>query len=142
MNRVEFHFNVGDKLAYSARLLRKVLAADLRVLVIGQAPTLQALSSALWALGPSEFIAHCHAHAPAPTRQASPIWLAEDWPEGASHEVMLNLGPGVPQGLDRVQRFLEVVGTDPEDVQSGRVRWRHYQAQGLAIERFDRQGQR
>ncbi len=141
MTEVEFHYNVGDKLAYSCRLLRKILAAELRTVVVGEPATLQALDAALWSLGPSEFIPHCHAHAPAPTLQASPIWLAAAWPQGATHEVMLNLGAGVPEGFDRVQRYLEVVSSEAEDAQAGRLRWRHYQAQGIAIKRFDRQGQ-
>lgn len=141
MTEVEFHFNVGDKLAYSCRLLRKILSADLRTVVVGEPATLQALDAALWSLGPSEFVPHCQADAPAPTLAASPIWLAAAWPAGATHEVMLNLGAEVPEGFLRVQRYLEVVSTDAQDVQAGRARWRHYQAQGIAIKRFDRQGQ-
>ena len=54
---------------------------------------------------------------------------------------MLNLGAVIPARFNEVERYLEVVSTEPEDVQAGRQRWRHYQAQGIAIERFDRQGQ-
>lgn len=139
MKAVEFHYNVADKLAYSCRLLRKILASDLKVLVVGPAETLQALDAQLWALGPSEFVPHCHASAPAATLAASPIWLAEAPPAGAPHEVMLNLGAEVPPGFDQVQRYLEVVSTDPADVQAGRARWRHYQSRGIAIQRHDRQ---
>lgn len=141
MNQVEFHYNVADKLAYSCRLLRKIIARDLRVVVIGDAATLAAMDLALWSLGPTEFIAHCHEGAPAATLAASPIWLAPAWPVGASHEVMLNLGAGVPDHFDQTQRYLEVVSTHPDDVAAGRQRWRHYQLLGIAIERFDRQGQ-
>lgn len=140
MTRVEFHFNVADKLAYSCRLLRKITASELRVVVVGDAPTLQALDAALWSVGATDFVAHCHASAPAGTLAASPIWLAPAWPDGAPHEVMLNLGAQVPAHFQKVQRYLEVVSTDPDDVQAGRQRWRHYQGQGIAIERFDRQG--
>ncbi len=142
MNRVEFHYNVADKLAYSCRLLRKIWAGQLRVVVVAERELLQALDAALWSVGPTEFIPHCQAGAPASTLAASPIWLAEAWPEGAAHEVMLNLGAGVPAHFDQVERYLEVVSTEPEDVQAGRQRWRHYQERGIAIERFDRQGQR
>lgn len=140
MKQVEFHFNVADKLAYSCRLLRKIMARDLRVVVIAEADTLQALDQALWS-PPTEFVPHCHASAPAGTLAASPIWLAESWPPGASHPVMLNLGPAVPEHFDKTERYLEVVSTHPDDVAAGRLRWRHYQSLGIAIERFDRQGQ-
>ncbi len=141
MDRVEFHYNVADKVGYSCRLLRKVHAAGLRVLVLAEPDVLADLDAALWAIGPSEFIPHCRSTAPASTLAASPIWLAEAWPKGASPQVLLNLAPQVPDQYDQVERYLEVVSTDPEDVQAGRSRWRHYQAQGMAIERFDRQGQ-
>lgn len=141
MKQVEFHYNVADKLAYSCRLLRKITGRELGVVVIGDAATLQALDLALWSQGPTEFMAHCHAAAPAPTLAASPIWLAESWPPGAPHQVMLNLGAGVPDHFDQTERYLEVVSTHPDDVAAGRQRWRHYQGLGIAIERFDRQGQ-
>ena len=72
---------------------------------------------------------------------ASPVWLCEHWPEGASHEVLLNLGHTVPGNIDQAQRYLEVVSTHPDDVAAGRQRWRHFQSIGMTIERFDRQGQ-
>ncbi len=141
MKEVEFHYNVADKLAYSCRLLRKIIASDLRVLVVAEPETLQALDARLWSLGPAEFVPHCHAHAPAPTRAASPIWLAPSRPADADHAVMLNLGAAVPEGFDQAQRYLEVVSTDPADVQAGRMRWKHYQSLGIALQRHDRQGQ-
>jgi DNA polymerase-3 subunit chi len=139
MKQVEFHYNVADKLAYSCRLLRKIVARDLRVVVIGDGATLQALDQALW-LPPTEFMAHCRAGAPQATLAASPIWLVESWAGGHTHAVMLNLGAGVPEHFDQVERYLEVVSTHPDDVAAARQRWRHYQGLGMAIERFDRQG--
>lgn len=141
MKEVEFHYNVADKIGYSCRLLKKILAAELHVLVVAEPTTLQALDAALWALGPSEFVPHCHVDSPEATRQASPIWLSPALPRGARHDVMLNLGADVPEGFDRAQRYLEVVSTEAQDAQAGRARWRHYQAQGIPIKRYDRQGQ-
>ena len=141
MSRVEFHYNVADKLAYSCRLLRKVLANELQAVVVAPEPVLRALDAALWSLGPSEFLPHCLAGAPAATRQASPIWLAEAWPADASRRLLLNLGQEVPAQFERASRHLEVVSTDPDDAEAGRLRWRHYKAMGLALERHDRLGQ-
>ena len=141
MSRVEFHYNVTDKVGYSCRLLRKVHAAGLKVLVLGPPDLLGALDAALWATGPSEFIPHCRSTAPPSTRAATPICLAESWPPDASPEVLLNLGPDVPSNHPPVSRHLEVVSTEPEDAQAGRLRWRHYQSLGMAVEGFDRLGQ-
>lgn len=140
MTEVEFHYNVADKIGYSCRLLKKVLAADMRAVVIAEPATLQALDAALWSLGTSEFIPHCLADAPEPTREASPIWLVQAVPASAPHEVMINLGMAVPDGFERADRYLEVISTEAQDAEAGRKRWRHYQAQGVAIKRYDRQG--
>jgi hypothetical protein len=36
--------------------------------------------------------------------------------------------------------LLELVGTDPDDAQAGRQRWRAYQARGFQIQPYDRKG--
>jgi DNA polymerase IIIc chi subunit len=36
--------------------------------------------------------------------------------------------------------LLELVGTDPDDAQGGRQRWRAYQARGFQIQPYDRKG--
>ena len=36
MTEVEFHFNVGDKLAYSCRLLRKARAGGAKIMVTAE----------------------------------------------------------------------------------------------------------
>ncbi len=138
MTLVEFHHNVADKLSYSCRLLRKIHARDLRVLVLGEPAVLSSLDAALWSMGPSDFIPHCLATAPAPTLAASPIWLADHWLEDAPHEVVLNLGREVPHSMRPVERFLEVVGRDADDVQAGRQRWKRYKAMGLEVKGIDR----
>lgn len=139
MTRIEFHHNVAHKLDYSCRLLRKVIARDLRALVLAEPELLAELDAALWSLSPTEFVPHCLVSAPEATRAASPIWLASQWPQGATHEVLLNLSPGVPDLLGPVQRHLEVVGREPADVEAGRARWRRYKQMGREVQAFNRE---
>jgi DNA polymerase-3 subunit chi len=71
---------------------------------------------------------------------ATPIWLAPGLPAGAGHQVLLNMGAAVPEDLGRVERLLELVGTDAADAQAGRQRWRQYQTRGFEIQPYDRKG--
>jgi DNA polymerase-3 subunit chi len=48
MTEIAFHFNAPDKLAYACRLLRKAVNSGARVVVTGDAASLQALDTLLW----------------------------------------------------------------------------------------------
>ena len=140
MTEIAFHFNAPDKLAYACRLLRKAVNAGSRVVVTGDAPSLQALDTLLWTFSPHEFLAHCRAGSPAEQLMASPIVLAakiEGGPELPHYQVLLNLGNEVVAGYERFERTIEVVTLDDEDRQLARQRWKHYAARGYSITRHD-----
>ena len=140
MKQVEFHYNVADKLAYSCRLLRKIVARDLRVVVTCAQDELAQLDQRLWSEPANGFLPHCLASAPAATLEATPIWLALALPPQAGCRVLLNWGADPPEQLAGIERLLELVSTDPADAQAGRQRWRHYQARGFEIQPYDRKG--
>ncbi|MEY4436425.1 MAG: hypothetical protein RL175_1380 [Pseudomonadota bacterium] len=140
MTEIAFHFNAPDKLAYACRLLRKAVNAGSRVVVTGDAPSLQALDTLLWTFSPHEFVAHCRAGSPAEQLMASPVVLAAQIQGGAElphHQVLLNLGQEVAAGYERFERTIEVVTLDEQDRQSARQRWKHYADRGYAITRHD-----
>ena len=138
MTEVAFHFNVPDKLAYACRLLRKATGAGSKVVVTGESQQLRTLDTELWTFSALEFIPHCHAaSADAQVLAASPVVLA-DTPRGTPHhEVLVNLGEGVPEGFERFERLIEVVSQDDGDRQRARARWKHYADRGYAIQRHD-----
>lgn len=142
MTEVEFHFNVGDKLNFSCRLLRKAVNAGSRVLVTGQPEQLKALDELLWTFVPTSFLPHCQVQAGEAVRAASPVVLAAalDDPavQGLGQGVLVNLGSEVPAGFERFERFIEVVGSDEADRQAARVRWSHYKRRGYALTSHDR----
>ena len=77
MTDIEFRFNLADKVDYACRLLRKgVMQGGARLVVTGDAATLDAIDAALWQVVPSDFVAHCRADAPAEVLQRSPVVLA------------------------------------------------------------------
>ena len=137
MTEVAFHFNAPDKVAYACRLLRKALGSGAQVVVVADAQALDRLDVALWTFSPLEFLPHCRAPGDPLTLAASPVVLAADVTQSPHHQVLVNLGEQVPEGFERFERLIEVVGLDDDDRQRARGRWKHYAGRGYAITRHD-----
>jgi DNA polymerase III subunit chi len=138
MTEVTFHFNAPEKTGYACRLLRKAVAAGAKVVVTGDGSQLRELDVALWTFAPLEFVPHCLGAAASPSvLAASPVVLAESARSAPHQQVLVNLGGAVPEGFERFERLIEVVGTGDEDRQQGRQRWKHYADRGYAIVKHD-----
>lgn len=141
MTEVEFHFNVGDKLAYSCRLLRKARAGGAKVMVTAEPNLLAQLDQMLWTFSNTEFLPHCRGDADPTTLALTPILLAtspsDSAFEGRPHGVLVNLGQVVPEGFERFERFIELVASAEEDRLSARQRWKHYKDRGYALKKYD-----
>jgi len=133
--QLEFHTGIADPLAYSCRLLRKAYRRGSKVVVCGESERLLRLDTMLWTFEQLEFVPHARL---GPGEQASevmqrtPIWLADRrarWPHA---DVVVNLGDEAVDEPQRFTRLIEIVGEEPEQVQAGRSRWRHYTSLGLA----------
>ena len=136
MTRVDFHLNVGDKIDYACRLIRKVRKAGQRAVVFCEDESrLREFDAALWSFSPLEFIPHLPDSDPLASR--TPVLLTTRVEELPHHEVLVNLGAVVPQGFESFERLIEVVTADVEDRQQARERWRHYADRGYAIVRHD-----
>ena len=142
MTEVEFHFNVGDKLAYSCRLLRKARAGGATLLVTGEPELLAQLDQLLWTFSGPEFLPHCQSDADPVTVAASPVMLASSPADPAfraqDYGVLVNLGYGVPENFERFERFIEVVSSTDDDRLAARARWKHYKDRGYALKQHDR----
>jgi DNA polymerase-3 subunit chi len=138
MTEVTFHFNVLEKTCYACRLLRKAVASGAKVVVTGDSVQLRELDVALWTFSALEFLPHClEAAAPPAVLAASPVVLAESARSAPHQQVLVNLGSAVPEGFERFERLIELVGTAEEDRQQGRRRWKHYADRGYAIVKHD-----
>jgi DNA polymerase III subunit chi len=133
MKEVEFHFNVPDKLAYSCRLLRKVVRRGLNAVVVAEPALLDELDLLLWRFSATQFLPHCLASASPGCLAATPVILAEK-PDGCeAGSVLINLGQKAPAEFSRFERFVEVVSDKDEDRLSGRTRWKQYKESGYAL---------
>jgi DNA polymerase-3 subunit chi len=138
VTRVDFHVNVADKVGYGCRLVRKIRQQDLRAVVFCEdAVLLRQFDEALWTFEPLEFIAHVPAAHPLAAR--TPVLLtARDMPLPDSHYgVLVNLGHDLPPFFSRFERVLELVGSDDEDRDHGRRRWRSYKDRGYPLASHD-----
>jgi DNA polymerase-3 subunit chi len=139
MTGVEFHFNAPDKVGYACRLLRKAVGKGAKLVVTGEPALLRELDTALWTFSPLEFVPHCYGDVGGPAvLAASPVVLSDAAHAAPHQEVLVNLGPGVPEGFERFERLIEVVTADEADRVNGRRRWKHYADRGYAIQRHDR----
>lgn len=133
MTRVDFHFNVLDKLGYGCRLVRRIRKAGQRAVVYCEDDArLRQFDAALWSFEPLEFIPHLMGSDPLAAR--TPVLLTSSVSELPHHEVLVNLGASVPQFFTRFERVVEVVGADAEDRAQARQRYRYYKDRGYPLE--------
>jgi len=140
MTEIRFHFNVPSRTGYACRLLRKVARQGSAIAVTGPKDLLAELDRELWALGPTEFVAHAWASEAdaVPARlHATTVWLAPDPLAAPVHVALVNLGPAAPRGFETFERLIEVVSTDPADRAAARERWKGYADRGYAIDQHE-----
>ncbi|HEV3427820.1 MAG TPA: DNA polymerase III subunit chi [Paraburkholderia sp.] len=138
MTRIDFHTNVGDALQYACRLVRKAYLADQQVVVLAEPARLRTFDELLWTFSPLEFVPHCMADSALAAQ--TPIVLAADLERAPHHRVLLNLGAAVPQQFARFERLLEVIGNAPEELASGRERYRFYRDRGYTLNNYKQGG--
>lgn len=133
--QVEFHTGVADGVQFACRLLRKAYHQGARLVVRAPAATLGVLDRALWTFEAHEFVPHLRLQGgvPAPALQRTPIWLSDEEPPPDGPPILINLAAPAPADPARFARVIEVVSTDPAEVQAARQRWRGYEALGLAV---------
>jgi DNA polymerase III subunit chi len=133
---VAFHTGIADPLDYACRLLRKAYRSGAWVAVHGDAATLGRLDQALWTFEPLEFVPHVllpRDAGDAGRLASTPIVLLKDGPPPAACRIGVSLhGHPVP-AVAAFDRLIAIVGTDPEQRDAGRLRWREYERAGHAV---------
>lgn len=139
MPEVAFHFNAPDKLAYTARLLRKAYLKGARVLVLSPREAIDDLDRQLWLVSPGDFVPHARPGDPPEVQRQSPIRLSDALApgDGAPGMVLVNLLPDAVARPEAFERVIEVVGLDEADRAAARQRWRTYTAAGIEPQRHD-----
>ena len=124
-----------EPLLLVCELAKRAYAANLPTLVLARdAAQAEALDDLLWSFDPDEYLPHQIAGADEDEDEA-PILIATPDMDVPARPLLVNLRDTVPAGdFDRV---LEVVPADPEARGPLRERWKHYQAQGFEVKKYD-----
>ncbi|MGE4367506.1 DNA polymerase III subunit chi [Thermomonas sp.] len=140
MPRADFY--LIDKPRFRAQPLLLVCELARKAHASGQ-PTLilardqaqaEALDDLLWAFDPDEYLPHQIAGQDEDEDEA-PILIAPPEIDAPLRPLLINLRDAPPQGA--FERVLEVVPADPAARGPLRARWKHYQAQGFDLRKYD-----
>jgi DNA polymerase III subunit chi len=136
MTRIDFYSNAEPKLQVACQLVAKVVREQLQVIVYSpDQNTARAFDKLLWTYQAIGFVPHCLA-SDALTSE-TPVVIASDDSEMAHYRVLLNLHAEYPPAFSRFERLIELVGTDDDDRQRARSRFRFYRDRGYEIQHHD-----
>ena len=124
-----------DPLLLVCELAKRGFAANLPILVLARdAAQAEAIDDLLWSFDPDEYLPHQIAGMDEDDDEA-PILIATPDMDVPARPLLVNLRDAAPDG--RFDRVLEVVPADPAARGPLRERWKHYQAQGFDVNKFD-----
>ena len=139
MTRIEFFFNVEDKLQKIAELCGSAVRKGRRLMVYSaDAETTVRLEDYLWSSPAVGFLPHCRpGHALA---EVTPIIVDHQGEQLVHDDVLINLQSGYPPFFSRFRRLIEIVGLDEADRGAARERYRFYRDRGYEIRLLDQTG--
>lgn len=116
-------------------LARKAHASGQPTLILARDQAqAEALDDLLWAFDPDEYLPHQIAGQDE-DEDATPVLIAPPEVDAPLRPLLINLRDAAPAGA--FERVLEVVPADPAARGPLRERWKHYQAQGFALHKYD-----
>ena len=116
-------------------LARRGYAANLPILVLARdAAQAEAIDDLMWSFDPDEYLPHQIAGMDEGDDD-TPILIATPQMDVPSRALLINLRDAAPAGS--FQRVLEVVPADPAARGPLRERWKHYQALGFELNKYD-----
>ncbi len=148
MTRIDFHYNVPDKLHYCCRLSRKILRAGQRaVLFHDDDAVIAQLDTLLWTFASTDFVPHVRARdalaGQTPLLLASSVDLNPDASALDQHlahnDILVHLSANAPPSFASFTRLIEVVSQDESDRVVARARVKHYRERGYVVQMHDMQ---
>jgi DNA polymerase-3 subunit chi len=125
-----------EPLLLVCELAKKAFAANQPVLVLARdAAQAEALDDLMWSFDPDEYLPHQIAGIEEGEDEVCPVLIATPDMDIAMRPLLVNLRDAAPSGS--FERVLEVVPADPSARGPLRERWKHYQALGFDVNKFD-----
>lgn len=136
------HFYLIDKprfreqpLLLVCELAKRAQAANLPTLILARDTTqAEELDDLLWSFDPDLYLPHQIAGMDADEEEA-PILIVAPEIDAAVRPLLINLRDTAPEGT--FDRVLEVVPADPNARGPLRERWKHYQALGFEVKKYE-----
>jgi DNA polymerase-3 subunit chi len=139
MTRIEFFFNVENKLQKVADLSEKAVSKGRRLMVFTpDTESALKLEEFLWTHPPVGFMPHCRAESK--LAPVTPIIIDSQGTQLTHDDVLINLQNQHPPFFSRFTRLIEIVGMDEEDKMAARKRYSFYRDRGYEIKSFDARG--
>lgn len=139
MTRVEFFFNVEDKLQKVAELSERAVGKGRRLLVFTPDDSMSdRLNRLLWTQSALSFLPHCSADSE--LAEMTPVIIDCKGEILPHDDILINLQAGHPPFFSRFRRLIEIVGQDEADKAEARNRYRFYRDRGYEIRTFDANG--
>jgi DNA polymerase-3 subunit chi len=136
VTRIDFYSNADPKLLVACQLAAKAVQQQLRVLIFSPDEALaRQMDRQLWTWQATGFLPHCFVNDPLAAE--TPVLIATSDEQLPHDQVLMNLSDASPPAFSRFQRLIELVGTDENDKQSGRARFRFYRDRGYEIVHHD-----
>ena len=139
MTRVEFFFNVDDKLQKVAELSERAVGKGRRLHVYTPDETVsEKLNRLLWTQSALSFLPHCMADSK--LVDVTPVIIDSKGEVLPHDDILINLQTVHPPFFSRFRRLIEIVGHDETDKVEARNRYRFYRDRGYEIKTFDANG--
>ena len=139
MTRIEFYFNVTDKLAKATELCERAVAKGRQLTLFTQDDVMSSsLQQKLWQHSPASFLPSAYpqddtsAHAPI-VLDAVGTYLIQD-------DILINLKTVHPPFFSRFRYLVELVGNDEDDKVAARQRYKFYRDRGYQVKSTDAAG--
>lgn len=141
MQQIDFHYNVPNRLRYACLVAKTVYSRQLKLAVwSSDAQRLSDFDSCLWQLDAMSFVPHVDATSEFAAR--TPVIFSTDLSK-LSGDVLLLLDDHIPASwqtdFERFDRIIDVVSTDPAELQCSRARFVQYRNSGVKLVAHDRQ---
>lgn len=136
MTRVEFYFNVTDKLAKTIDLCARAVGKGRQLTVFTHdALMLQQLQQHLWQHAPASFLPS--ANPEDDIGILSPIILDTVGDNLIQDDILINLNSDHPPFFSRFRYLVELVGIDETDKIAARQRYKFYRDRGYQVKSTD-----
>jgi len=136
MTRVEFYFNVTDKLAKATELCERAVAKGRQLTVFTQDEAMSnSLQQKLWQHTPASFLPSAY---PQDDTSAHVLIVLD---AAGSHliqdDILINLKTEHPPFFSRFRYLVELVGNDEYDKVAARQRYKFYRDRGYQVKSTD-----